>query len=53
MPSSKGLHHPGIEPMSPMSLALACGFLTTNATWEALIYYINMPIFSSLLKFLI
>ena len=53
MPSSRGLPHPGIKPMSPMSLALAGGFFTTSATWEALIYYINMPIFSSLLKFLI
>ena len=26
----------GIKPTSLMSPALACGFLTTNATWEAL-----------------
>ena len=31
------LPHPGIEPVSLMSLALAGGFFTTNATWEALL----------------
>ena len=29
------LPDPGIEPMSPVSPALAGGFFTTNATWEA------------------
>ena len=29
---------PGIEPMSLMSPALAGGFFTTSATWEATIY---------------
>ena len=29
------LLHPGIEPVSLMSLALAGGFFTTSATWEA------------------
>ena len=30
------LPDPGIEPMTLMSPALAGGFLTTSATWEAL-----------------
>ena len=30
------LPNPGIEPASPMSPALAGGFFTTSATWEAL-----------------
>ena len=34
--SSPGdLPNPGIKPEPPMSPALACGFLTTSATWEA------------------
>ena len=28
--------------MSPMSPALAGGFSTTSATWEALIYYLSL-----------
>ena len=35
-PSPMDLPNPGIEPMSLMSPALAGGFFTTNATWEAL-----------------
>ena len=36
MPSPRGnLPHPGIELMSLMSPALAGGFFTTSATWEA------------------
>ena len=31
------LPNPGIEPMSLTSLAVAGGFFTTNATWEALL----------------
>ena len=31
---------PGIEPTSPESLALAGGFFTTSAIWEALIFYL-------------
>ena len=31
------LPDPGIEPASPMSPALADGFFTTSATWEALV----------------
>ena len=30
-----GLPDPGIEPSSPVSPTLACGFVTTSATWEA------------------
>ena len=34
-PPSGDLPDPGIEPVSLMSLALAGGFFTTSATWEA------------------
>ena len=34
-PPSRGLPEPGIKPMSLMSPALANGFFTTGATWEA------------------
>ena len=33
--SSRGSSHPGIEPKSLMSPALAAGFFTTSTTWEA------------------
>ena len=36
MPSSGDLPDPGVEPVSLMSPALAGGFFTTSATWEAL-----------------
>ena len=36
MPSSRGYSQPGIEFMSLTSPALAGGFFTTRATWEAL-----------------
>ena len=35
MPSSRDLPSPGTESVSAMSPALAGGFLTTSATWEA------------------
>ena len=35
-PSPGNLPNPGIEPMSLMSPALAGGFFTASATWEAL-----------------
>ena len=35
MPSFGDLPHPGMEPTSLMSPALAGGFFTSNATWEA------------------
>ena len=35
MPPPGDLPHPGMEPVSPMSSALAGGFFTTSATWEA------------------
>ena len=35
MTSLGDLPHPGMEPVSPMSSALAGGFFTTSATWEA------------------
>ena len=35
VPSSKGSSRPGIEPKSLVSPALAGGFFTTSATWEA------------------
>ena len=34
-PSSGDLPDPGIKPKSMVSLALAGGFFTTSATWEA------------------
>ena len=34
MPSTRDLPKPGTEPVSLMSLALACLFFTTSATWE-------------------
>ena len=34
-PPPGDLPHPGMEPMSLMSFALAGGFFTTSATWEA------------------
>ena len=33
------LPNPRTEPMSHTSLALAAGFFTTNATWEALLTF--------------
>ena len=33
------LPNPGIEPVSLTSLALAGGFFTTSATWEATLVY--------------
>ena len=38
-PPPGDLPYPGIEPTSLMSPALADGFFTTKATWEAEIYY--------------
>ena len=35
MPSLRDLAHPGIELMPLTSLALAGGFFTTGAIWEA------------------
>ena len=35
MPSSRDLPNPGIKPISLNSPALAGGFSTTSATWEA------------------
>ena len=35
--SFRDLPNPGIKPTSPVSSALAGGFFTTRATWEALI----------------
>ena len=39
-PSPWDLPDPGIEPVSPVSLALTSGFFTTRATWEAPSVYI-------------
>ena len=39
MPSTRGSCQPRIESTSLMSPALAGGFFTTSATWEALWYY--------------
>ena len=40
-PPPEDLPHPGIEPASPASPALAGGFFTTRATWEALSSSVN------------
>ena len=41
-PPPKDLHDPGIESSSPTSYALADGFFTTSAIWEAqLRQYVN------------
>ena len=45
LPPSGDLPDPGIKPMAPMSLALACGFFTTSATWEALLMSIYLYAF--------
>ena len=37
-PPLRDLSGPGIEPVSPMSPALAGGLFTTSTTWEALVY---------------
>ena len=39
-PSPKDLHDPGTDPASLRSPALAGGFFTTSATWEAQELYI-------------
>ena len=40
-PPPGDLPDPGIEPTSPMSSALAGGFFTTSAIWEALLFIIR------------
>ena len=47
MPASRDLPHPGIEPASLMSPALAGGFFTSSATWEAL-YHVKQLEFGGL-----
>ena len=39
MPSPGDLPDPGIKPASLTSSALAGGFFTTSATWEAMLLY--------------
>ena len=43
VPPSGDLPDPGIEPVSLMSPALAGGFFTTSATWEALLSLLSVP----------
>ena len=45
-PSPEDLLNPGIEPASLRSLALASGFFTTSAIWEAIMYqlYLNKAV---------
>ena len=50
-PSPGHLANPGIEPTSSASPALAGGFLTTRATWKALLFYCNL--FSQKFSYLI
>ena len=52
-PSPGDLPDPGIEPMSLLSPALAGGFFTTNATWEAHVCvcrYLRLPAVSESAK---
>ena len=42
MPSSRGSSQPRDQTHVSMSSALAGGFFTTNATWEASIWYIYL-----------
>ena len=44
-PAAEALSDPGVEPTSLESPALAEGFFTTSATWEALIH--GIPCFHS------
>ena len=47
----QGIFLPGIEPASLTSPALACGFLTTNTTWEVTyISHLPYPVTSHLLR---
>ena len=39
------LPDPGIEPVSPVSPALAGGFFTTSATWESLWLTFSLSLF--------
>ena len=43
IPFSRGSSHPGIEPTSLTSYALAGKFCTTSATWEAHILCLHPP----------
>ena len=45
-PPPGDLPNPGIEPTSLTSPALAVGFFTTGATWEALYVCVNICIFN-------
>ena len=45
--SRRDLPDPGIEPASLMTPALAGGFFTTSATWEASLRYIPILIFGT------
>ena len=42
-PSPGDLPDPGMKPVSLTSLALAGGFFTTSATWEAVLPYVSVP----------
>ena len=44
------LSHPGIEPVSLTSLALAGGFFTTSTTWEAHLCNIQKQLIKSLVR---
>ena len=46
-PPPEDLPDPGIEPVSLVPLALASGFFTTSATWEALFEEIMAEIFQN------
>ena len=48
VPSTRESSQPGVKPMSLTSLALAGGFFTTSATWEAKIATQNENNFKTL-----
>ena len=50
-PPPGDLPEPGIEPESLVSPALAGGFFTTRATWEAICVYSFLKIFFSIIVY--
>ena len=53
MPSSRESSQPGVKPMSLTSLALAGGFFTSSATWEAKIATQNKNNFKILVRYIL
>ena len=49
-PSLEDFSGPGIEPVPLTSPALAGGFFTTSATWEASRFPLDLPVFHAYLQ---